>query len=194
MIRKKSKNSVNILDQQCHKLPERQGKNEKTFMLCVPMKIVKLFLRVITVAITTSALPNLALAQGRDLSAEVNSIKSIAQVKQNISALLANRDQCGVGSCFNGTSTAICEQVGMLDVRVNGKIFSGATGWTDSVLPISKSDLDLMKLIFSQCKPTNYQYWNWGLMLHVWYNPSCQDDQKIRTGLGMSRQSKACQR
>ncbi len=183
-----------ILGQQCHKFPERQVRNEKTLMLSVPMKIVKLFLMGTTVAITTSALPNLALAQGRDLSAEVKSIKSIAQVKQNLSALLANRDKCAVGSCFNATSTAICEQVAMLDVRVDGKIFSGATGWTDSVLPISQSDLDLMKLIFSQCKPTNYQYWNWGLMLHVWYDPSCQADQKIRTGLAMSRQSKSCQR
>lgn len=156
------------------------------------MNIVNQLLILSYFTIAVGILPKVALAEERDLKVEVESIKSVAEVKEIIKELLVNRDQCRVGSCFNFTSTAICSQVGMLDIRVDGKIFSGGTGWTDSVLPISKSDLDLMQLIFSQCKPTNYQYWNWGVMLHVWYDPSCQVDQKIRARLGITRKPKPC--
>jgi hypothetical protein len=56
-------------------------------------------------------------------------------------------------------------------------------GWTEEVLTISEADLDLMKLIFSQCEPTNYQYWNFGSILHVWYNPTPEVDRQVRQAL-----------
>ena len=121
-----------------------------------------------------------------DLRTEIEAIESVEQVKTQIRELMVARDQCRVGSCHNTTSTSICEQVGMLDIRVDGKIFSGGTGWTDTVLPIAAVDLTLMKRIFSQCKPTNYQYWNWGVVLHVAYSPDCATDQLIRKSLGLS--------
>lgn len=120
------------------------------------------------------------------LRTEIEGIQSVEQVKTEIRGLLVARDQCRVGSCHNNTSTSICEQIGMLDIRVDGKIFSGNTGWTDTVLPIAAADLALMKRIFSQCKPTNYQYWNWGAMLHVAYIPDCAIDQLIRKSFGLS--------
>lgn len=127
----------------------------------------------------------------QDIQQEVASIQSVNQVKNRIKELMTALEQCGVGSCANYNATAICEQVGMLDIRVDGKIFSGGTGWTKSVLPITSTDLALMKQIFSQCKPTNYQYWNWDSVLHVWYNPSCATDQPIRKSLGLAP-SKRC--
>ncbi|HIK13005.1 MAG TPA: hypothetical protein IGS52_22565 [Oscillatoriaceae cyanobacterium M33_DOE_052] len=108
-------------------------------------------------------------AQGkRDLIEFIDSIKSVEQVKQQLRETFKFSDGCGVGSCINGTNTRICETVAALDVQVNGKIIGGMSSLgSDVKIPISNSDLELMKLIFSQCKPTNYQYWNWPMMLHV---------------------------
>lgn len=124
-------------------------------------------------------------AQGqRDLREVVDSIESVEQVKQQLRRTLQSRDECNVGSCWNMRSTAICETVAALDVQVNGQIVGGMTSIGVNI-PISNSDLALMELIFSQCKPTNYQYWNWPLMLHVWYSPSDEVDQQVRRGLGL---------
>ncbi len=131
--------------------------------------------------------PAAAIAQDSStLRQQVESIQSVAQVKTAIASALTQLDQCAVGSCVNAATTAICEQIGMLDIRVDGKIFSGGTGWTDVILPISPADLNLMKQIFSQCQPTNYQYWNWGMVLHVAYQPTCAIDQSIRKALGVA--------
>lgn len=121
-----------------------------------------------------------------DIGAKIEAIQSVDQVKTQIRELMVARDRCRLGSCHNTTSTAICDQVGMLDIRVDGKIFSRGTGGTDTVLPIAAADLTLMKRIFSQCKPTNYQYWNWGVVLHVAYSPDCVTDQSIRKDLGLA--------
>lgn len=140
-------------------------------------------LLIAAVALTGMAAP--VIAQADDLQKQVESIQSVEQVKDEIRQLMKFRDQCNVGSCWNSTSTSICSAVGALDIRVDGKIFSSATGWTDEVLPISQTDLNLMKQIFSQCKPSNYQYWNFGQILHVLYNPTPEADQQIRRTLGL---------
>lgn len=140
-------------------------------------------LTIAAVALIVIATP--VIAQEDDLRDQVESIQSVEQVKDDIRQLMEFRDQCSVGSCWNATSTSICSAVGALDIRVDGKIFSGATGWTDEVLPISETDLNLMQLIFSQCKPTNYQYWNFGQILHVLYEPTPETDQQIRSTLGL---------
>lgn len=126
-------------------------------------------------------------AQGqRDLQGFVDSIRSVEQVKQQIRQTLETADSCSVGSCANSTATLICETVAALDVQVNGKIVGGMTSvGSDGNIPISNADLELMKLIFSQCKPTNYQYWNWPMVLHVWYVPSDEVDQQVRQILGV---------
>lgn len=117
----------------------------------------------------------------------VESIRSVEQAKQELRESFEDRDRCQVGSCWNTTSTTICELVAALDVQVNGQIVGGMTTVGSSGnIPISEADLKLMKLIFSQCKPTNYQYWNWSMMLHVVYAPSPEADQEIRQGLGLA--------
>ncbi|MEA5578691.1 hypothetical protein [Anabaena sp. UHCC 0451] len=127
---------------------------------------------------------NQALAQQTQGEKLVNSIQSVAQVKRQLKELFTNLNQCGTGGCFNGISTDICELVGALDVKVDGKIVGTMSGAGDTKLPISASDLKLMKKIFSQCKPTNYQYWNWEYVLHVGYDPTPQIDKEIRAALG----------
>jgi hypothetical protein len=127
-----------------------------------------------------------AVAQQRDLRQFVDSVKSVEQVKRDIARLISTVDNCGVGSCFNFNSTAICELVAALDVQVNGQIVGGMTSvGSQGKIPISKSDLSLMRDIFSQCKPTNYQYWNFESMLHVYYAPKPELDQKVRQALGL---------
>lgn len=132
-------------------------------------------------AIVTPSLPTLAQT---DLQEYVDSFRSVNQVKEEIRQLMEVREQCAVGSCWNSTSTSICEVVAALDVKVNGQIvgqmFSGEEG-SPGEIPISQDDLQLMKLIFSQCQPSNYQYWNWDRMLHVLYSPSPEAEQKIRS-------------
>lgn len=133
------------------------------------------------------SLPKNAIAQ--DPSKLVDSIKSVAQVKKELKQTLEALDQCGVGSCFNSTSTYICELVGALDVKVNGRIIGEMSG-SNSNFPITASDLKLMKKIFSQCKPTNYQFWNWNTVLHVSYIPNTQVDRQIRAALGVKTTSR----
>jgi hypothetical protein len=103
-------------------------------------------------------------------------------------------DHCGNGMCQTLYRFRICEEVGRLDIRVDGKIFSGMQGWTPSVLPISKSDLNLMKLIFRQCKPSNYDaggYRNrFNSVMRVVYDPTPSADQIIRRQLGIPLQKR----
>ncbi len=133
------------------------------------------------------SMPQPAESQSRDLQQFVGSIKSTEQVKTAIKGLISNLDKCGVGSCVNFNSTAICEWVAALDVQVNGQIIGDFTSvGSQGRVAISPSDLSLMRDIFSQCKPTNYQYWNYSSMLHVYYVPKPEIDKKVRKALGIS--------
>ncbi|EAW35219.1 hypothetical protein [Lyngbya sp. PCC 8106] len=157
----------------------RFSKNRRT-------TIIQLVLITLLVAIGIGILIKPAQGQS-DLQEFVDSIESVEQVKEDLRQTLKFRDECGVGSCWNTTSTGICETVAALDVQINGQIIGGmSSAGSDGNIPISSSDLELMKLIFSQCKPTNYQYWNWPMMLHVLYVPSDEVDQQVRQGLGLS--------
>lgn len=132
------------------------------------------------------SLPALARENPEQL---VNSIRSVEQVKEDLKNTFQRRDECPGGSCWNSTSSAICATVAALDVQVNGQILNDMIlNDSEGNIPINQADLDLMKLIFSQCKPTNYQYWNWPMMLHVVYAPSDEADEQIRRGLGLPPQ------
>ena len=139
-----------------------------------------LLLAVFVVGLSARAEQELPLERQRSLQKEINAIQSVAQVKTRIKDLFAVRDKCAVGSCHNYASTSICSEVGMLDVRVGGKIMNEAKSSDSASLPVSEADLSLMRRVFSQCKPSNYQYWNWDTVLHVVYSPTCAEDQKIR--------------
>jgi hypothetical protein len=134
------------------------------------------------------------MAREQDLQKFVDSIESVNQVKEDLKTLLIQSDQCKVGSCFNATRTTICSTVAALDVQVNGQIIGDwKSVGSEGKIPITKPDLSLMKTIFSQCKPTNYQYWNWGTMLHVYYVPSPAIDRQVRQALGVPEKARSRQ-
>jgi hypothetical protein len=73
-----------------------------------------------------------------------------------------------------------------LESQVNGQIIGDFTSvGSQGNVAISTSDLSLMRDIFSQCKPTNYQYWNYSSMLDVYYVPKPEIDKKVRKALGI---------
>ena len=89
-----------------------------------------------------------------------NSITSVKVAKSMLRDTLIESDDCPVGSCFNNATTYICEIVAALDVKVSGVIIGEMTGDKPNFV-ISTDDLRHMKELFAQCKPTNYQYWNY---------------------------------
>jgi hypothetical protein len=148
---------------------------------------MKTILKTTTLAVITVlslSWQNPVLAQQTQGQKLVDSIQSVAQVKGKIKQIFTDLNQCNSGYCFNSMTTEICELVGALDVKVDGKIVGAMSGGSEGKISISASDLKLMKKIFSQCKATNYQYWNWETVLHVTYSPTSQIDKEIRAALG----------
>jgi hypothetical protein len=144
---------------------------------------------VILLNFTGSYAQNIEDLQKKEL---VDSIKSVNQVKEALRNTLESLDECGIGSCFNDRKTQICELVGALDVRVNGKISDGMQlNDAEQYIDISENDLKLMKIIFNNCKATTYQYWNFDSILHVSYLPSSIDDQHIRNALMVKKKDSA---
>lgn len=116
----------------------------------------------------------------------VDSIRSASQVKSKIRDSLSQIDNCGSGSCVNNNSTEICAYTGALDVSVGSAIsIPSAQGRNQAKIEISEEDIRLFRLIWAQCKPTTYQFWNYPSMVHVWYEPDAELDKKIRTSLGL---------
>ena len=133
-----------------------------------------------TLLLATSAYAGEAAVKGF-----VDSIKSVEQVKQEIREALTA--QCE-GSCWNMYSTRICDLTAGLDVKVGYRItdtFTDESTRKQASIQISPQDLKLMKLIFSQCKPSNYQYWNFGQILHVQYTPSDKVSAQVNRLLGV---------
>ena len=133
-------------------------------MCCIPSLLIMLTL--------VSFQPVTIHAEGlEDLSKDdlVQAIKSVEQVKEALGLSIQKREECGIGSCWNYWSQHVCELVGALDLKTNGLIIGDLAMKDFGIkgMPISERDLELMKLIFQQCKPTTYQYWNFESILHV---------------------------
>jgi hypothetical protein len=100
----------------------------------------------------------------------VESIESVNQVKVDI--LFALEDQhCMTASCINFNAGRICSLIGALDIHLDNEITSAHKTNFKPKLEISKSDLSLFKDLWTQCIPTNDQYWNYPTLLHVIYAP-----------------------
>jgi len=125
----------------------------------------------------------------------IASIKSVDDVKRRIRDALD--EDCGTGACVDVNASEICDLVAALDVRVDYQITGSFTSVDPKTgiakpqptIPVSQSDIKLMKLIFSQCKPTNYQYWKFDRLLHVVYTPSTKEiAATIRKAVGTKTQ------
>ena len=125
-----------------------------------------------------------AADESATLAAFVKQYRTVAAAKQALRTTFTELDNCPSGSCENGNSMLICEIVAALDVNMNGIIIDSMTSESTKVTLPAK-DLRMMKLLFAQCKPTNYQYWNYSSMLHVGYRPSHAADVSIRRYLGV---------
>jgi hypothetical protein len=109
----------------------------------------------------------------------VATINSVEKAKAELRTAFLGLDSCQDGSCFSEVSMYICDIVAALDVNANGQIFSGwRTGYYTIAIPAN--DLVFMRNVFAQCKPTNYQYWIYPLVLHVVYNPDGEQNAAIR--------------
>jgi hypothetical protein len=125
-----------------------------------------------------------AIAGETSVQIFVNSINSVNQVKLEIKEALSA--ECDNGSCWNWNASRVCNLTAGLDVRTGYLItrtYLNDPASTD--IPIADSDLRLMRLIFSQCKPTTYQYTSTGQILHVVYEPSPKKNAEIRKLLGL---------
>ena len=125
-------------------------------------------------------------AYSGNLEEYVSSIKSVEQIKEALRTPMT--ETCGTGSCFNNNATEICSLVGALDIRLNNLITNTNLNFKPKPeLQVSSSDLQLMKRIWKQCKPSNYQYWNYGSILHVIYDADPREDEEIRKLLGIGK-------
>lgn len=133
----------------------------------------------------TSSVASAASNNGeKSIQIIIDSIKSVEQVKTVIRESLS--EECGTGHCWNFHASQICDLTAALDVRV-GYAITGAYVNAKRSIQISDADLRLMKLIFSQCKPSNYQYWNYSQLLHVIYDPSPKVAAQVNKLLGIKK-------
>lgn len=118
-----------------------------------------------------------------DADALVKSIKSVEAVKKEVKAAIFS--QCGTGGCADSEAEDICDFAAALDVKVGYQISKSqaAHGSPKSELPIKAKDLELFQLIYSQCRPSSYQYWNRDRMLHVVYDPTPEVASRVREAL-----------
>lgn len=140
---------------------------------------------VIPAVVASFGLPVPASSDESDVEKYVASIQSSQQVKNRIrSALTAD---CGTGSCLNNNATEICSLLGALALRSDGLISNTVPGYRGKPeVPITNADLALFKKIWRNCRPTTYQYWNYGTVLHVAYDAPPQEDEEIRRALGIA--------
>jgi hypothetical protein len=115
----------------------------------------------------------------------VDSVRSVAQAKEYIRDSIRAQDLCASGSCVNTNATEVCAYVAAIDVQAGGVITDSRGTAGSSKLRLVGGDLRLFRLLWAQCKPTTYQYWNFPSVLHVWYEPTAAADKQIRGELGI---------
>lgn len=117
----------------------------------------------------------------------LRSIRSVNDVKDAVrSAIHAIDRECPSGSCVESNSIQICAMTAGLDIRTEFAITApGSKGMRGGELPIGQSDVELFRLIWRQCKPTTYQYWNYPMLVHVSYEPDQSSAERIRRALNI---------
>lgn len=107
----------------------------------------------IFLAIISTVFVNLqpVLANSTEVQKTARNIKSVAQVKQYLREVMSPCEDGCSGYGLHIRAIRVCELVQALDIRVQGKI-SRKRSFSERNIPISKSDINLMRLILSQCK------------------------------------------
>lgn len=115
----------------------------------------------------------------------VASIRSVGDVKSRLYDHL--NPECGSGVCVENNAGEVCNLVGALDVRVGGAIASPGQPAQQPEFSISGSDLQLMRRIWRQCKPTSWGYWNRSFLLRVTYSGNQKEVKEVSAALRASR-------
>ena len=119
-------------------------------------------------------------------SAKANSVNDTKiQIREFISAW--DSDAC-FGTCQYSREFGICSLVEDIDKQVGGKIAGVKSRRKVQPQPISRSDLALMKLIYSQCR-ISQDFIPPSLKVDKQskrFAPNCQTLPKIRQGLGLN--------
>ncbi|BAY64595.1 hypothetical protein NIES22_46940 [Calothrix brevissima NIES-22] len=122
----------------------------------------------------------------------VQKIKSVAQVKKELYDTLKVLDDTNVciGACQVTRQLGVCSLIENLDTQVKGKIFGRKIRNRSSALPIDRADVELMRLVYSQCKPLKPENFPPYLKLNAnrkykIFNPTCNSLAIINQGLGL---------
>lgn len=125
-------------------------------------------------------------------------IKSVAQVKTELYDKLKTLDDTEVcfGACQVTRRLGICSLVENLDTRVKGKIFGRKIRNRYSGLRIAQDDVQLMRLIYSQCKPLQPENFPAYLQLdtnrkYKIFEPTCTSLAIINQRLGLTNNNVA---
>jgi hypothetical protein len=128
-----------------------------------------------------------AFADDAEQKELLKSITSVAAAKHAIRESLATAERAASGAGLNFAYTQVCEIVAALDINTGYAITGTMTGGKSAdTVAISAADRKAMRLIFDQCRPTNYQYWNFDNLLHVTYSPSRKASDIIYKYLGIN--------
>ncbi|RUS93301.1 hypothetical protein DSM106972_096570 [Dulcicalothrix desertica PCC 7102] len=115
------------------------------------MKIIKSIILISAISgIAFSS--QIASANSPEVQKVAKHIKSVGQVKEEIREIISSCQESGCsGYGIHSLGMRICELTQALDIKVNGKI-SGKRLSNRQTIPISKSDISLMRMILSQCQ------------------------------------------
>jgi hypothetical protein len=120
------------------------------------------------------------------VSAKANPVNDTkTKIREFISAW--DSDACA-GTCLYSREFGICSLVEDIDKQVGGKIVGIKPNRKVQLLPINRSDLALMKLIYSQCR-ISQDFVSPSLKVDRQskrFGPNCQTLPKIRQGLGLN--------
>ncbi|MBD2667373.1 hypothetical protein [Richelia sinica] len=121
-----------------------------------------------------------------------NRIRSVSQAKNAIIERLNPPSFCDTKGCLAPLSIQICEIVGNLNTRVNGKII-GKPLKSKRPLKITSRELALMKKIWSQCKTVKAETVFIGVPGQVTiYSPSCESSNQILKELDLKERMYRC--
>lgn len=137
-------------------------------------------LKMTALFVSVMSLPG-AVGASEEVERYVAAVQSVPGVKQLLGAHL--NAECGTGSCVDNNAAEVCNLVGALDVRVGGAIINPSQPAQPSTISIEANDLQLMRRIWKQCKPTNDGYWRHGVMLRVTYQGDAKEVASVLAAL-----------
>lgn len=134
------------------------------------------------VALLVSCMGSLGAAEPQgEIEGYIASIRSVGDVKKRLYGHL--NPECGTGVCMENNAAEVCNLVGALDVRVGGVIASPGQPAQSPELPINGSDLQLMRRVWKQCKPSSWGYWDRTFLLRAIYQGSEKEVGEISLAL-----------